>query len=248
MKSTHNGKVPDVCDIALSVIIPIFNEIENIQLLCSELTQVLDTLGKKYEILTIDDGSTDGSYQMLQKMKQKYPALRIIKFKENRGMSAAFAAGFLQARGEYVITLDGDLQNDPRDIPSLLQYASSFDAVIGWRYQRKDTVWKKLQSLIANKVRRLVLRDNIKDTGCSLKIMKRTDLLKLPVFPGYHRFLPILLQADGRTIKQVKVNHRPRLKGQSKYGMMNRIFNSFSNMLMVRRIIQAKDKRRKYSV
>ena len=200
----------------------------------------MEDLDRPYEVVMVDDGSTDGSYHELKNLKSKYPALRIVKLRANRGQSAAFMAGFKHARGYYLITMDGDLQNDPRDIPELLQYTESYDLVIGFRKNRKDTSWKRLQSKIANNIRRMVLKDNIVDVGCSLKLFRRSDLESIPGFKGLHRFYPILLQAGGKTVKQVAVNHRPRFKGETKYGMMNRAFSSFKDMLAVKWMIEKK--------
>ena len=227
-------------EIQISVVVPIYNEEDNVGPLCEEIFTTLKKVDRSYEVVMVDDGSTDGSYLRIKKLQGKYSELRIVKLRDNRGQSAAFMAGFKHARGEFVITMDGDLQNDPGDIPELLKYTDSYDLIIGFRKNRKDTGWKRLQSKIANNIRRAVLKDNIIDVGCSLKLFRRSDLTAIPGFKGLHRFYPILLQAEGKTVKQVAVNHRPRFKGETKYGMMNRAFSSFKDMLAVKWMIKKK--------
>jgi glycosyltransferase involved in cell wall biosynthesis len=223
--------------IELSVVIPVFNEAENIGPLCRELIPVLDALGRGYEVLIVDDGSTDGSMEKLMEQKTVFPALRVIQLPSNRGQSAALAAGFRFAAGRLIVTMDGDLQTDSGDIPRLLRYAEEFSLVIGRRYPRHDPAWKNIQATIANKVRSAVLKDTIRDIGSPLRVFRRSDVTRIPLFNGFHRFLPILLAAKGCTVRQVTVNHRPRRMGRTKYGMLDRVFRAIIDMWAVKWMI-----------
>jgi len=229
--------------IELSVVIPVFNEEENIGPLCRELIPVLDSLGREYEVLIVDDGSTDGSVEKLLEQKAVFPGLKVIQMPSNRGQSASLAAGFRFAAGRLIVTMDGDLQTDPEDIPSLLRYAEEFSLVIGRRYPRRDPAWKNVQAKIARKVRAVVLKDDIRDIGSPLRVFRSSDLAGIPLFNGFHRFLPILLAAKGCTVKQVRVSHRPRRKGMTKYGMLDRVFRVFIDMWGVKWMIRRQIKR-----
>ncbi len=213
--------------IELSVVIPVFNERENLSRLCREVTDVMDGLERSYELLIVDDGSTDGSRAALSKEKKNFPRLRIIRLSSRQGQSAALAAGFRFARGRLIITMDGDLQSDPADIPRLLAHVDEYDLVIGYRFPRRDPLWKKTQAAVANRVRSLILGDRIRDIGCPLRVIRKSDLAGLPVFDGFHRFLPVLLEAKGSSVGQIQVKHRSRFRGRSKYGMMNRVVRAF---------------------
>ena len=227
-------------EIELSVVIPVFNERENLSRLCREAIRVLDGLEKRYELLIIDDGSTDGSCDTLRAEKNDFPALRLIRLSTRQGQSAALAAGFRSARGRLIITMDGDLQTDPADIPRLLAHIDEYDLVIGYRYPRRDPLWKKFQAALANRIRSLILGDSIRDIGCPLRVIRKSDLAEIPIFDGFHRFIPILLEANGRSVGQVRVRHRPRLEGRSKYGMMNRVFRTFIDAWCVKWLIRRK--------
>ena len=218
----------------LSIVIPLYNERENLVLLEKELSEHLPKLGRSYEIVLVDDGSTDGSAQVAQTLKKLNPHIRLIRLNGNHGQTAAFDAGFKSARGKIVITMDADLQNSPEDIPLLLEKIDAYDAVCGWRHKRNDPWIKRISSKIANAVRNKLSDENIADTGCSLKAFRREALLKLRLHKGMHRFFPTLLKMQGFKVTEVKVNHYPRRHGKSKYNICNRLFSSSYDLLAIR--------------
>ncbi len=223
--------------VAVSVVVPAYNEEDNIPLLVQELRAALDPLGLVWECIFVDDGSQDTTLEVLKALAREQPGcLRYLSFQRNCGQSAAFAAGFQAARGAVIVTLDADLQNDPADIPAMLQVyqGQGCDMVIGWRAKRKDTAAKRLASRFANAVRNYVSRETVRDTGCSLKVL-RADLAKrLPMFTGMHRFLPTLMKLEGARVEEIPVNHRPRCHGKSKYGIFDRALRTWSDLLAVR--------------
>ncbi len=202
---------------ALSVVVPVYNERESLTPLVAALHGTLGPLGRPYEILLVDDGSTDGSGELIDRLAARDPRVRGLHLEHNAGQSAALHAGFREARAPLLVTLDADLQNDPADVPALLAALEGADAVCGVRQGRQDRLLTRLASRVANRIRDFVLRDGIVDTGCSLKALRREDALRLPLFRGMHRFIPALLQMDGRTVAQVPVRHHPRRHGVSKY-------------------------------
>ena len=204
------------------------------QLLAKELVEVLQSLNKPWEIIFIDDGSTDRSLDVLWKLKGIFPNIRIITFNKNCGQTAAFDAGFKAVRGQIIITMDADLQNDPHDIPTLLDKIENYDAVCGWRYKRNDPVIKRFSSSIANFVRNKLSEETIADVGCSLKAFRSEQIKKLRLYNGMHRFFPTLIKMEGGKVIEVKVNHRPRKYGYSKYNIRNRMMRSFIDLLAVR--------------
>lgn len=220
--------------VEVSLVIPVYNERENLAPLVDEIAAALT--GRRYEIVTVDDGSTDGSLETLKLLKRAHPPLHIVAFAAHAGQTAAFAAGFRVARGSVIVTLDADGQNDPADIPALLDELARSDAaaVAGYRAARQDTAWKRLQSRIANGVRNRLNHETIRDTGCSLKAFRADAVLDLPLFTGMHRFLPTLVKMRGGAVAEVPVRHRPRRFGTTKYGMWNRVFRSLADALAVR--------------
>lgn len=222
-------------EVFLSVVIPIKNEEENIEPLIQRITFVLDKVGKSYEIIFIDDGSTDRSFQILRDIQQQNKSLKIIKFDQNYGQTAAIDAGLRNSTGKYIVTMDGDLQNDPRDVPNLLQKAEEgFDLVCGYRKKRKDNIVRILSSKIANAVRNKITNENIKDVGCTLKLFNSKYVKNLKLFEGMHRFLPTLMKLEGAKVAQIPVNHFPRKFGKTKYNIRNRLFKSVKDLLAVR--------------
>ncbi len=220
--------------IKYSVVIPLKNEQENIEDLITELEPVMQSLKAPWELLCIDDGSTDATLAVLSDIARRKPFLRVLVFDRNYGQSCAFDAGFKQAHGEWVITLDGDRQNDPADIPKLLAVADGSDLICGYRFNRRDPWHKKITSRLANFVRSRFCQDHIKDTGCSLKVYRKKCLNHIKMFKGMHRFLPALFKIEGFRVAEVPVNHRERLKGTTKYNFFNRSFNTVADMLAVR--------------
>ncbi|MDF9392682.1 glycosyltransferase family 2 protein [Methylococcus capsulatus] len=213
----------------LSVVVPVHNEVDNLESLIGEITQALSPLGD-YEIIYVDDGSTDGTLEKLRALKASVPGLRVLRHVRCCGQSTALRTGIQAARGAWVATLDGDGQNDPADIPRLLEALDQLGGetgrgmVAGYRRKRKDTGWRRFSSRIANAVRGGLLRDNTPDTGCGLKVFSRALFLELPYFDHMHRFLPALTQRAGAPVISVEVNHRPRLSGVSKYGTWHRLW------------------------
>lgn len=217
-----------------SVVIPIKNEEENIHELVKEIEPVMEGLRQPWELICIDDGSTDRSLLILQDLCKQKLYLRVLSFTRNFGQSAAFSAGFKAARGEFIITLDGDRQNDPADIPKLTAAMSDTDLVVGWRVNRKDTFQKRIISRTSNWVRSRLCRDGIHDTGCSLKVYRRESLASIKMYRGMHRFLPALFKIEGLRVKEIPVNHRERSKGTTKYHFFNRLVGPIVDMFVVR--------------
>ena len=210
--------------LAISVVIPVYNEEDNLEPLLDELFPVLYRTGSAFEVICVDDASTDDSLAVLLKLKQKFAELRIIQHRLNCGESAGQASGFANARGAWIVTLDADQQNDPADIPALLAASQNADAVCGIRQKREDDWIKRISSRIANGFRNWVTQDVIADAGCTFRAIKRDALREIPVFNGMHRFLPTLLRLQGFKVVEISVNHRPRTRGESKYGVGNRAF------------------------
>jgi dolichol-phosphate mannosyltransferase len=218
----------------LSVVIPVYNEEENIPILVRELEESLGQLGRTFEVLFIDDGSRDKSLERLMEARREKPFIRILSFERNAGQTAAMDAGFRAARGEIIVTLDADLQNSPHDIPLLLTKMPEYDIVCGWRAERNDPWIRRISSRIANTVRNALSQEEIHDTGCSLKAYKRECFEKIKLYHGMHRFLPTLFKMEGFRAVEVKVGHHPRKYGDSKYNIRNRLFRSFMDLLAVR--------------
>ncbi len=214
---------------ALSVVVPLFNEEENVPILQSELEAALGEID--YEIVFVDDGSIDTTVQRIAPS----PRVRVLQFERNAGQSAAMFAGLHAARGAVAVLIDGDLQNDPADIPRLMaEIERGADLVCGYRAQRKDTVVKRITSRVANFVRSRFTKDGVRDTGCTLKAMKRECVEALLPFKGMHRFIPALVKGAGYRLVEVPVNHRPRKFGLSKYGLGNRALRATTDMFGVR--------------
>jgi len=214
---------------AVSVIVPLYNEEENVPILQSELRAALKELD--YEIIFVDDGSADRTIEQIEAA----PNVRVIRFEKNAGQSAAIYAGLEAAGGATLVLIDGDLQNDPADIPKLIDEISrGADLVCGYRAQRRDTLVKRLTSRIANAVRSRYTKDGVRDTGCTLKAMRRECVTVLFPFKGMHRFIPALIKDAGYRLVEIPVNHRPRRFGQTKYGLGNRAVRATIDMFGVR--------------
>ena len=208
----------------ISVVIPVRNEAPNVAALYEELTATLETFGRRYEIIVVDDGSTDETFDLLAGIQARDARLRIIRFRRNFGQTAAFSAGFAHARGRYIVTSDGDLQNDPRDIPAMIELAQEFDIVAGWRKNRQDAFLnRRLPSMIANWVISQVTGVKLHDYGCSLKVFRAEVVKPMKLYGEMHRFLPAIASEMGVTITERVVNHRKRLHGTSKYGISRTI-------------------------
>ena len=218
----------------LSVVLPVFNERDNLEPLLAELHAALGATDRTYEILLVDDGSTDGSSEVIRAAALRSPEVTGIVFESNAGQSAAFAAGFRMARGDVWITMDADGQNDPADIPKLLAALEGADVVSGIRAGRADNWTRRVSSSIANGVRRAVLGDHITDTGCSLKAYRRRAVEGIPLFTGAHRFLAGICEMRGARVVEIPVRHRPRRHGHSKYGVGNRLIRGIRDLIGVR--------------
>ena len=221
----------------LSIIIPVFNESENISNLLIEISEALSTYN--HEILVIDDSSTDSTIEVLKSIKQSNENLRILSHSENYGQSNAIKTGISSSKHDVIVTIDGDGQNDPRDIPILVEEYVKRNInyprvmIAGYRYSRKDSFLKRFSSKYANMLRNFLLKDNVPDTGCGLKVFDKKSFLELPFFNHIHRYLPALFIAQGGKVFSVKVSHRPRVKGVSKYGFHNRFWVGIHDLLGV---------------
>jgi glycosyltransferase involved in cell wall biosynthesis len=220
----------------LSVVIPVYNEEESLSALWPELREVLDGLGLACEVVFVDDGSQDRSAEIIRGFRDADPRVRLVRLKANAGETAATDAGFRAARGRRVVTMDADLQNDPRDIPKLLSHLDRWDAATGWRVSRRegDGVVRRVSSRVANSVRNRLSDESIQDSGCTFRAFRRECLRGLVLYRGLHRFIPTLLRMRGFRVIEVPVRNRPRRFGQSKYGVLNRAVVAFVDLLAVR--------------
>jgi dolichol-phosphate mannosyltransferase len=220
----------------LSVVIPVYNEEENLPELWAELRSVLEPLGLAFEVVLVDDGSRDRSAELIRGFREADPRVRLVRLKANAGETAATDAGFKAARGRWVVTMDADLQNDPRDIPTLLSQLDRWDAVTGWRVTRGDgdSVVRRVSSRVANRARNWISDESIQDSGCTFRAFRRECLRGLVLYRGFHRFIPTLLRMRGYRVIEVPVRNRPRRFGRSKYGVLNRVFVATADLLVVR--------------
>lgn len=220
----------------LSVVIPVYNEEENLVPLWDELRSVLVERALEFEVLFVDDGSRDRSADIIRGFREADPRARLVQLKTNAGETAATDAGLEVARGRWIVTMDADLQNDPHDIPVLLSQLDRWDCVTGWRVDRAagDGWVRRLSSRVANRVRNAMSDESIHDSGCTFRAFRRECVRGLVLYRGFHRFIPTLLRMRGYRVIEVPVRHRPRRFGQSKYGVMNRAFVAFVDLLVVR--------------
>lgn len=229
----------------LSVIVPFYNEAGNVTPLIQEIIDALKDI--KHEIIAVDDASTDGTFKELQDINAQYPQVKVFRHAKNYGQSPALLTGARQAQFEMLVTLDGDGQNNPADIPKLwdiFQNLAEADqhctVVFGNREKRRDNIIRRWSSSIANHIRRRLLKDSCPDTGCALKLFPKDGLLRLPLFNHFHRFLPALFALHDYQIINVKVSHRPRVRGKSKYGVWNRLWVSIHDIFGVRWLMSRK--------
>lgn len=229
--------------VEISVVIPIYNEEENLPILYEKLKKVLDTLGKEYEIILVNDGSTDRSWEIIKKLSEKDPHVVGVNFRKNFGQTAAMSAGFETAQGDIIITMDGDLQNDPEDIPKLLEVLNQgYDIVSGWRKERKDAFLSRtLPSRIANWLISKVTGVHLHDYGCSLKAYRAEVAKNLDFYGEMHRFLPALSKAIGAKVTEIPVKHHPRIYGKSKYGI-SRTFKVLLDLILVKFLLDYRTK------
>jgi glycosyltransferase involved in cell wall biosynthesis len=221
----------------ISLVIPCYNEQDNLRPLVTAIRATVDPLKLPYEILITDDCSQDKSWEILKELAASDPRIRAQRFAFNSGQSAALWAGLKAARGRYLVTLDADLQNDPKDVPKFLEALKQFDCVCGTRVEmrgRGDNFMRVASSRIANWVRNKLSGENISDAGCCYRAFKRECIENLKFFKGMHRFLPTLFKIEGFTVTEIAVNHNPRFAGQTHYGVWNRLFASFYDLLAVR--------------
>lgn len=219
----------------VSVVVPAFDEEESLPVLAGEIRTALDGAGIPFELLLVDDGSTDRTLEVMLELARRDPAIRVLQLRPNQGQSAALAAGWRRARAPVVVTLDADLQNDPADVPRLLAaLEEGYDVVSGIRVERRDSALRRLCSRIANGVRNRLTGDAVTDVGCTLRAC-RTELLRdLPLFTGMHRFLPTLLRLQGGRVTEIPVGHRPRRYGRTKYGIHDRLWRGIADLMAVR--------------
>ena len=218
----------------ISFVVPIYNEEENIPRLVEEILAVAPELCTDHEILLVDDCSKDHSLHVIRELAARHPQIRYLSHVRNSGQSAALYTGFQAATGDVIITMDADLQNDPADLCQMIKYYGEYDMVNGWRYNRQDSWSKKVASRIGNGFRNWLTRETIHDTGCSLKIMNAAMLKRIRIYRGLHRFLPTLMRLEGAKVIEVKVNHRQRLYGVSKYTNLRRGIEGFYDVIAVR--------------
>lgn len=220
--------------VELSVVIPAYNEEESVGPLYEELREVLSASGRSYEIIFVDDGSTDATFERLRALHEQDPTVKIVKFRSNFGQSAAMKAGFDHAGGEVIVTMDADLQNDPHDIPRLLEKMESddLDVVCGWRYNRHDPISKKVFSKFANALRKTLTHETIHDSGCTLRAYRRECVNDLELYGELHRYIPAMLLWKGYHVGELQTNHRDRSFGTSKYNWA-RLVKGFLDLLVI---------------
>jgi len=220
----------------LSIVVPVYNEEENLPMLWPEIREALAPTGLQYEVIFVDDGSKDRSAELARAFHEQDPRVRLLRLKANAGETAATDAGFKAVRGRWVVVMDADLQNDPRDIPAMITHLDRWDAVTGWRVNRAagDSLVRRISSRVANRVRNAISDESIQDSGCTFRAFRRECLRDLVLYKGFHRFIPTLLKMRGFRVLEVPVNHRPRRFGESKYGIGNRALRAFVDLLVVR--------------
>ena len=219
--------------LALSLVAPVYEEEENLRPLYETVLEAMEGR-EEWELVLVDDGSTDRTAELIRELSSEDPRVVGVFFEKNCGQTAAMGTGIAVARGALIATLDSDLQNDPRDIPGMLEVLGENDAVVGYRLKRNDNWLRRISSRIANGIRNRISRDEIRDTGCSLKVFRAEAIQAIPLFEGMHRFFPTLLRYHGFTVVEHPVSHRPRVAGESKYGVMNRAWRAFKDLLAVR--------------
>ncbi|QAY65875.1 glycosyltransferase family 2 protein [Paenibacillus protaetiae] len=219
--------------VELSVVVPIYNEKENLYHLHEAITAALKGHIESYEIVLVNDGSTDGSANIINELAAKDPAVKGIHFERNCGQTAAIYCGIKRAEGKYIASIDGDLQTDPGDILILMKYMENYDFANGMRVKRRDTLVKKISSKVGNGVRNWITGDNIQDTGCPMKVFKREVAETFFLFEGFHRFLPTIARMNGFKVTEVPVRHRERMYGKSKYGVLNRAFVGLMDAIVI---------------
>src|SRR5258706_9178133 len=215
----------------LSLVIPVYNEQENVPMLLERVGAALGVIGQPFEVIVCDDGSCDATPRLLADGLARYPWLRVLRMARNGGQSAAFDAGFKAARGQVVATMDGDLQNDPEEIPRLLPMLDGYDMITGWRKDRHDSRFRKFQTRFANRIRNWLSDETIQDSACSLKIYKRHCVEGMQLFVGMHRFLPTLVKMRGFSVLETPVKHSARYAGTPKYGFRNRAWRAVIELL-----------------
>ncbi|MEE4271219.1 MAG: glycosyltransferase family 2 protein [Thermoanaerobaculales bacterium] len=225
-----------VSTIEISVVVPVFNEVDNIGPLVERVRSTMKELGRPWQLVLVDDGSTDGSSEEMDAAAASDPHVTVLHFVENCGQSAALSAGFAATDSELVALLDADLQTFPEDLPGLVEILEreGIDAVVGVRAERRDTLWKRFSSIVANGVRNWLTREDIQDTGCPIKIFRGEAIRRIEPFDGMHRFLPTLLKMRGCSVLQVPVRHTRRAAGVSKYGTLDRAWRGLRDALGVR--------------
>ena len=215
-------------DMEISVVVPMHNEAGNCRSLVREIADSRAEYGGRCEIICVDDASGDQTAEILAALREEVEDLRVLRLQENCGQSTALCVGIARARGRIIVTMDGDGQNNPADVPDMLRLLrqgreQGIEMVAGWRKKRRDTLWRRLTSRIANRVRALLLKDRTPDTGCGLKVFYRSTFMALPWFDHMHRFLPALVQRGGGGVVSIPVDHRPRRHGRSHYGTLDRL-------------------------
>jgi len=228
--SLASGRGP----VDVSVLVPAKDEAENLPEFVAQAAAALQPAPFTAEVVVVDDGSTDSTPERLRALRPQFPALRVVRILKNSGETAATDAGFHAARGELIATVDADLQNDPADIPKMVAMMNDWDVVCGVRARREDSFVRRVSSRVANWMRNKLTRENITDVGCTMKVVRASYAKKVKLFTGMHRFLPTLLRMEGARVTEVPVNHRPRLKGRSKYGVWNRLFRGLYDLFGVR--------------
>ena len=220
--------------IYLSLVVPAYNEQEVVPTLLARAEAALASVGKPFEMIVVDDGSTDSTPKILDEAMGRLPWLRVIRMAKNGGQSAAFDAGFKAARGQVIATIDADLQNDPEEIPRLLPMLDGYDMITGWRQKRNDSGFRRFQSRAANRIRNWISQETIQDSASSLKVYKRHCLDGIQLYTGMHRFMPTLVKMRGYTVLETPVKHSQRFAGTAKYGFGNRAWRAFVDLLAVR--------------
>jgi len=228
-----NTRAPEHAELELSLVAPVFDEEDNLAPLYERVKEIFgDRL--RWELVLVDDGSRDRSALLMRELAKRDPRVRGVFFAHNCGQTTATRAGILAARAPLIATIDADLQNDPVDLPKMIELLGDNDAIVGYRLKRNDNFVRRASSRIANRIRNAISGDSIRDTGCSLKVFRAEAIQSIPLFEGMHRFLPTLMRYHGYSVIEHPVSHRPRVAGVSKYGVMNRAFRALKDLFAVR--------------